>query len=571
MCGIYGSIDQNGQAGKVVFAGLKSIEYRGYDSWGISYFFEDGLQESKDVGFLPGELTLPKSKIAIGHTRWATHGGVTRANAHPHFDCLNLISVVHNGIVENAAELITQLHDQHLFKSQTDTEVIAHLIEEEMMNNKLNLAHAVEVVFGKLKGANAILVSDGYSVVAARNGSSLVVGKTKTGYVVSSDPMSLLTYTNQLHVLADNEIVLLNEETTSVEFETVNWKQGASELGEHAFYMIKEISEQPDALQKLLVNTDQISNAANLILQAKNIFMLGCGSAYYAGLAGESILSKYSNLLCHTYAASEFESKLKHVTPADLIVAISQSGETIDLLDPIRNAQKSGISVLGITNRFGSALFREVPDKIMLDAGEEKAVVATKSFTNMVASFILLAFELSSKPAEGHQIINDNITEIIDVIGRSAEIARLAKSIAHCPHIFVLGKDLLHPIALEIALKIKESTYLHAEGFQGGELKHGVLALIEEGVPVIVLTPSDSQKTSIMSNIAEVKARGARVLGIGPENNKLYDDYFSIKPVGADAMLAKAVFGQMLSYYISLERGLNPDKPRNLAKSVTTK
>lgn len=566
MCGIYGAVERTGCAPSLVFSGLKDLEYRGYDSWGVAHTLNNSLTVVKDVGFLPQHIELPLSTIAIGHTRWATNGGVNRENAHPHSDCLGSIMLVHNGIVENADELKDGL-SSHSFRSQTDSEVIAHLIEEEKSRHPL--AEAVKRVFKRLTGSNALLVTDGVELAAIQKGSSLVIGKTEEGFIISSDANTLLQHTQNLHFLKESELVIVGKSEPPIPFTLVDWKYQGSSLEQFPHFMLKEILETPSALDRLLRDNDQVKDAAKFLDEGRNIFLLGCGSAYYAALTGDCLLSGVSNRLAYCYPASEFTHRQHCLGRDDVTVAVSQSGETIDLLEQVREVQRKDIRTLAVLNTFGSALYREVPTRIMLNAGVEKAVVATKSFTNMLAIFILMAHQIAGNLKQGREIIEKSRDAVWDIFDKQQNIQEIAQTLARKNHLFILGRGLSYPLARETALKVKESSYLHAEGFSGGELKHGVLALIEEKSPVIAFT-GDSEK-DILTNVSEVKARGGYTVGVGTERSTLFDRFYSLPPTGASEIIPKAVFGQLLGYYLALARGLNPDKPRNLAKSVTVK
>lgn len=568
MCGIYGSIERANHAPNIVFAGLKDIEYRGYDSWGVAYFNGEGFNFVKDIGFLPQSLELPYSNIALGHTRWATNGGVSINNAHPHTDCTRSLALAHNGVVENA-NILKDTLVSHRFISQTDTEIIAHLIEEERA--RLPFSEAVKTVFNKLEGLNAILTSDGKEVVAIKNGSSLIVGKTDSGFLVSSDTNSLLPHTNQLYFLEDREPVVIGNNPINLSFISIPWKYQSADLGNFSHYMLKEIYQVPESLDNLLQVPKQIKDASEIIQDTRNVFLIGCGSSNYANLAGEYLFSKFGRRLTFCCVASEFSSKQPYLTTDDLVISVSQSGETIDLLEQVRLSKTRETKQLAIQNSYGSALYREVLNKVMLNAGAEKAVLATKSFASMLGVYILLANQLGGNYPQGEQIILKSIEASQKVLDNKIEIQQIAKELSKSEHIFTLGRSLSYPIALETALKIKEGSYIHAEGFQGGELKHGVLALIEKDMPVLVFTSSNEEKQNILTNASEVKARDAKVFGIGEEKSILFNKYFSILPTGADSIIPKAVFSQLLSYYLALEKGLNPDKPRHLAKSVTVK
>lgn len=567
MCGIYGAIEHGGNAAAVVFAGLKDLEYRGYDSWGLAYTQNGTLTIKKDVGLLPSGLDLPLATLALGHTRWATNGKVTRENAHPHADCHQSLALVHNGIVENVVQFKNELSD-HQFTSETDSEVVAHLIEAE--RNSYPFSEAVRRVFARLQGSNALLVSDGKALMAIKDGSSLVVGRTSSGFVVSSDANTLLPYTRELYFPQDKELVAL-EDGLDVNFIPVRWVYQSASLNEHPHFMIKEICEEPLALERLLKDPQQIREAAKIFENSQSIFLLGCGSAYYAGLCADYLLSTYGKRLAYCCSASEFATKQALLSSQDLIVGISQSGETIDLLEEIRHSKKKGVNQLAVVNAFGSALYREVPSRIMLKAGVEKAVVATKSFINMVGAFILLSSYLGRDFKKGEEIIKKSIEGVQRVLEHQEEIKELSRDLAGRGHLFILGRGMSLPISLETALKIKEAACLPAEAFSGGELKHGVLALVEEGVPIIAFTSEGTQGQDILCNISEAKARGAEIIGVGSTFDHSFDHYFPIPETGADSIIPKATFGQLLGYHLALRRGYNPDKPRNLAKSVTVK
>lgn len=566
MCGIYGAVERSGCASSLVFSGLKDLEYRGYDSWGIVHAQNSYLTVVKEVGFLPPHIELPPSTVAIGHTRWATNGGVNRENAHPHSDCQGSIALVHNGIVENVSDLKESLSG-HIFRSQTDSEVIAHLIEEEKF--RYPLTEAVRRVFERLTGANALLVTNGIELAAIQKGSSLVIGKTEGGFVISSDANALLPHTQNLHFLKDSELVILGKSEPSISFTLVDWKYQGSSLEQSPHFMLKEILETPSALDHLLEDDDQIRAAAKFLDQRRNIFLLGCGSAYYASLAGDYLLSGVSNRLAYCYPASEFFHRQHCLSQEDVVVAVSQSGETIDLLEQVRESQRSKIPTLAVLNTFGSALYREVPTKIMLNAGIEKAVVATKSFTNMLAVFILMAHQIAGNFKQGKEIILKSRDAVYDIFDKQQTIQEITQTLSLKNHLFILGRGLSYPLALEAALKIKEASYLHAEGFSGGELKHGVLALVEEDMPVVAFTGTSEE--DILTNVSEVKARGGCAIGVGILGSTLFDKFYALPPIGDSEIIPKAVFGQLLGYYLALARGTNPDKPRNLAKSVTVK
>ena len=580
MCGILGIIGDYSDAPSKVFSGLKDIEYRGYDSWGIAFTDGAKFKVIKKTGFLPSSFHLPPSKLSLGHTRWATHGGVTVENAHPHTDCTGSIVLVHNGIVENYLELKKNLKS-HKFISETDSEVIAHLIEEEYKKEP-DFKKTVKAVFNKLKGLNAIVVSDGKEIIAAKTGSPLVIGQSKEGFLIASDPNALLPHTNKLLFLEDNQIVSLNKkiklQSTSSpgglikpEWKTVDWKHTNSDIENYPHFMLKEINQQSEVLKKVVENIKEINAVADLIKKSGDSYLIGCGSAAYACIAGTYLFSKYAKSHVNFAAGSEFTFSQEFLNNKSLLIAVSQSGESIDVIEPVISARSRGAKIVSLVNVLGSTLFRISDKPVLLNAGVEKGVASTKAFISMVAHLILLSHCMVGRQNEAKKIILDSSKEIKRIIKKTLEIKKLAGKIKKNKNIYILGRGLNYPIALESALKIKEISYIHAEGFAGGELKHGVIALIEKNIPVIVYVPEDETKGSILANAIEVKARGAYVIGVAAKNNPIFDFHFEIKNVGAGSILPSVVFAQLLSYYLSTALGLNPDKPRNLAKSVVVR
>ncbi|OGE25218.1 glutamine--fructose-6-phosphate transaminase (isomerizing) [Candidatus Daviesbacteria bacterium RIFCSPHIGHO2_02_FULL_39_12] len=578
MCGIFGVVGTKDNASKLVFAGLKDIEYRGYDSWGISFFTDNRFKTLKKIGFLPKSLNLVSSTLSIGHTRWATHGGVTDENAHPHMDCTNKLTLVHNGIFENYLELKNTLKN-HKFKSQTDTEVIIHLIEEQLKSQPL--AEAVATVFNKLQGLNAVVVSDGKDIVACKIGSPLVVGRTKNGFIIASDPNAILQHTSELIFLEDGQQVILNSSLelfdlkTSAEikpqFTKVKWEYAGENLKDFPHFMLKEIYEQPQVLYNQIQNLENIENIAQEIKKAFGTYFIGCGSAGYACILGEYLFSQITKKHVNFALGSEFNYTEHFLTDKSLLIAISQSGETIDIVEPVSSAMKKGVKVVALTNTLGSTLYRMSDIKMMLQAGPEKAVASTKALLAMIANILLLSFAVAGKLKEGVDVIEKSVKEIESILQKKDLIQKLAIKIHKVRHIYVLGRGLSYPVALESALKIKEVSYIHAEGLAGGELKHGPIALIEKGTPVIVYVPDDETKGAILANAMEVKARGAYIIGVAAENNQLYDYFFQVSDCRASSVLPNIVFAQFLGYFLATKLGYNPDKPRNLAKSVTVK
>src|SRR3989338_4060285 len=539
MCGIFGVVGTKDNASKLVFAGLKDIEYRGYDSWGISFFTDNRFKTLKKIGFLPKSLNLVSSTLSIGHTRWATHGGVTDENAHPHMDCTNKLTLVHNGIFENYLELKNTLKN-HKFKSQTDTEVIIHLIEEQLKGQPL--AEAVATVFNKLQGLNAVVVYDGKDIVACKIGSPLVVGRTKNGFIIASDPNAILQHTSEIFFLEDGQQVILNSSLelfdlkTSAEikpqFTKVKWEYAGENLKDFPHFMLKEIYEQPQVLYNQIQNLENIENIAQEIKKAFGTYFIGCGSAGYACILGEYLFSQITKKHVNFALGSEFNYTEHFLTDKSLLIAISQSGETIDIVEPVSSAMKKGVKVVALTNTLGSTLYRMSDIKMMLQAGPEKAVASTKALLAMIANILLLSFAVAGKLKEGVDVIEKSVKEIESILQKKDLIQKLAIKIHKVRHIYVLGRGLSYPVALESALKIKEVSYIHAEGLAGGELKHGPIALIETGTPCIIIAPMDETHSDVLSGAMELKARGGLIIGLSSKANAIFDIYLPVPDCG---------------------------------------
>ncbi|OGY32569.1 MAG: glutamine--fructose-6-phosphate aminotransferase [Candidatus Woykebacteria bacterium RIFCSPLOWO2_01_FULL_41_12] len=584
MCGIFGCIGDEKDTARITLSGLKKLEYRGYDSWGLAWEQEKKLKVKKQTGKLPTVVKLPNTTSIIGHTRWATHGGVTKLNAHPHLSCDSQIAVIHNGIVENFQHLKKQLKKKrHLFKSETDTEVIAHLIEEEVKTKNLN--QAVMVAFKKLRGLNAIVVLSKGQIVAAKKGSPLVLGFGKQKYFVASDPSALVANTNRAVFLEDDQVAMLDQKG----FQIFNSKSGAkvtpkvqilewvieeAKLGKFRHFMLKEIFEQPQVIGNISRNyKEQVEDLAGMIKKARGTFFIGCGTASYAALAGQYLLSRIADLHVNFSIGSEFNYLEHYLNNNSLVIAISQSGETIDVVEPVQNAKKKGAKVVALTNVLGSTLYRLADHKILLGAGPEVAVAATKSFIAMVSLLIYLAYQVSGRGEEARVLLTKaekNISLMLkdDYINR---VKRLAKKIYLKEHLYVIGRGLSYATALEATLKLKEVPYIHSEGFAGGELKHGVIALVEKGTPTIVFAPNDETHEAIISNAIEVKARGGYIIGVGSKYNDVFDYFLPTLDVKDASIVTNVVPAQLLAYFTALNKGLGPDKPRNLAKSVTVR
>lgn len=591
MCGIFAIVnDKSNAAAQTVLDGLKKLEYRGYDSWGIAIKSNklSTLIVEKHIGKIgEAKTSLPNGKIAIGHTRWATHGGVTDFNAHPHLDCRNKIAVIHNGIVENYLDFKERLIKKgHKFLSQTDTEVIAHLIEEKL--NLTSIEKAVFEVFNQLVGSNAIGVIDieTETIVACRNGSPLVIGADEEHrqYFLGSDVPAFLKYTNKVHFLNDGEGVILSkkgirlydlkaEKVKKLELQKIDWRVEDAEKNGYPHFLLKEIMEQKETIAKTAsLNEKEIKIIADFIKKGCKIILTGCGTASYCALAGKYYLAK-AGFESQFYGSYEFLPFSRFVDEKTLIIAISQSGETADTLIAVKEAKKNKAKIISIVNSRGSTLERLSDIVLPVGAGPEIAVVSTKAFTSQLATLYLISQAVKNNLEEGKIKIKNMKTALDNWLDATLtkKIIKLAKSLIDEEHIFLIGKHLNYPATLEFALKLKESSYIHAEPFAAGELKHGVITLIQKNTPCFVLASNDEFKGEILSSSAELKARGGRIIGIAPFKSSEFDDVINTPDLGELTIFTNIVVGQLLGYYLGIGRGADPDKPRNLAKSVTVK
>lgn len=592
MCGIFGYTGERPNAAELVLSGLKRLEYRGYDSWGIAVADGGHVAVDKRVGKIGDAATvLPLSHMALGHTRWATHGSVTDENAHPQLDCGGRLAVVHNGIVSNEAQLRRALSRAgHRLRSQTDTELIAHLIEdliEQIPDGPERLVHATIAAFRKLRGLNAITVLDVRrgEMVAAKSGSPLCVGYAESGFLLASDHAALVDHTRRVSFVRDGQAVLLSRagarlfdmnsgHEVSAEITEVQWKPINVERGPHPDYMTKEILEQPGALRDLAERAPgYVRELSARIEHAQDVYLIGCGSSGHAAQAAEYLFAKVAGRRVHFVTGSEFSFLYPFLGSRSLLIALSQSGETIDVLDAVRAAHERGASVVAITNVEGSTLWRSADFTVPLGVGPERCVLATKSLSAQLAVLMLTAHAMNRQLDSARSSLcraADDIERLLAAPSR-AEIQAIAQSIAAREHLFVLGRGPSHPLALETALKIKEVSYVHAEGFAGGELKHGVMALIEPGTPCIVLAPQDDTQADSVANAMQLKARGGLVIGIAPETQSAFDHHIRVNDVGPATLISSTVPAQLLGYELARLRGHDPDMPRNLAKSVTVK
>lgn len=586
MCGIIG-YKGNRNANEVVINGLKRLEYRGYDSFGIASK-NSTLEIFKKVGkignFTINDLKLKKSKIALGHTRWATHGNVTETNAHPQLSQDNKIAVVHNGIVENYQELKKILIKQGLkFKSQTDTEVISQYIYF-FMKKGLSFEEATKKTLKQLEGSFAIVTihQDYNTIIGARRGSPLVLGIGKDEFFIASDVPAFLEYTKDVIYLDDNEIVVIdkkynifdlkNNTIVNKKINKINWTLEQAKKENYPHYMLKEIIEQKYTVKKSIEQDPKLINRIiKMIKQAYGVFFVGCGTSYHACISSSYTFAHIAKKHVNVTLASEFRNYENFLTDKTLIIAVSQSGETADLLDAVKVAKKHNCKIISICNVMGSTLTRLANENIMMNSGPEICVLSTKTYTAQLAILLLLAYGVADRIEKAKELINQASEIIKNIIDDNlVRLKELANKLKDNKSFFLIGRDLAYPSALEGALKIKEVSYIHAEGFAGGELKHGTIALIEKNIPVIALVTKWT-KQLILSNAMEVKSRGAFIIGINEEENELYDYFIKTPELGNANPIVMIIPIQILAYYLAIARNLDPDKPRNLAKSVTVK
>ncbi|TEB14589.1 Glutamine--fructose-6-phosphate aminotransferase (isomerizing) [Pelotomaculum sp. FP] len=607
MCGIVGYIGPK-EAVSVLVDGLEKLEYRGYDSAGVAIPGEENLEILKKVGklaVLKDKLNCEEhcANVGIGHTRWATHGRPSDTNAHPHTDCTGQFAVVHNGIIENYLSLREWLESEgHVFRSQTDTEVLPHLIEHFYDGD---LLEAVLASVSKLVGSYAMAVvssKEPDKLVAVRQDSPLVVGLGEGEYFLASDIPALLKHTRLTYILNDGEVAVLEKGGVKVMdldrkeirksiFE-VKWAAEQAEKGGYDHFMLKEIHEQPKALRDTLsgrieadnsrVNLEEVTITPEEIKGLKKIFITACGTAYHAGLVGKYIIEKLVRLPVEVDIASEFRYRQPIIEPGTLVVIISQSGETADTLAALREAKRQGARIVAVTNVVGSSVAREADDVIYTWAGPEIAVASTKAYTTQLVSMYLLALHLAGLRGT---LAPEKISELLaemktldektqEILNDSQVIRDFAREIANSDDLFYLGRGLDYSVAMEGSLKLKEISYIHAEAYAAGELKHGTLALIEEDTPVVALVTQETLFEKMVSNIQEVNARGAAVLTLAMEGLKEVEKV-SRKVVYIPrthevlAPILTVVPLQLLAYHTAVARNCDVDKPRNLAKSVT--
>ena len=606
MCGIVGYIG-NRKAAPILLDGLKRLEYRGYDSAGIAVVFNNRLECIKRKGKVSDLESALEQKdlegsLGIGHNRWATHGAPSEKNAHPHFDCSGRIAVVHNGIIENYAEIRRSLENAgHIFKSETDTEVLAHLIEKYYHEN---LAEAVRLALRNVRGTYglAVIASDQPNlIVAARYGSPLILGIGNEEYFLASDVSAILPYTDRVIYLSDGELLriskqgfstlTLDNKTVGKEIEVLDSDVTNIEKGVFPHFMLKEIYEQPQVVRNCLAGRLIMGEGTahlgglNLtdaeIRMTERVVFVACGTASYAGMVGKFFFEEIAGIPAEVCLASEFRYNKLLFPPQTIVFVISQSGETADTIAAMREAKKKGLKVLGVVNVIGSTIARETDGGIFIYAGPEISVASTKAFMGQITALALIALKFGRlhklSLSEG-KIIAQGLfkipSKIEEILNKVEEIKNIAEKYKDYQNFLYLGRKASFPIALEGALKLKEISYVHAEGYAGGEMKHGPIALIDENFPAVFVAPKDDVYEKIISNMEEIKARKGKIIAIATSGDeeilKHADDVIFVPQI--EHILSPfltVVPLQLFAYFVAIARGCDVDKPRNLAKSVT--
>jgi glucosamine--fructose-6-phosphate aminotransferase (isomerizing) len=611
MCGIVGYVGTR-DAVPVILEGLRRLEYRGYDSAGVAVVNDGDLLRRRSVGKLCNlEESLKAEPLTgafgLGHTRWATHGRPSEENAHPHQDCTGSIVVVHNGIIENYLPLKTRLTAAgHRFVTETDTEVVAHLVESHYEGS---LEAAVRQTLSELQGIYALVLmhrDEPQRLVAARMGPPLVVGLGKGEHFLASDIPALLPYTRDFVFLNDGDVVTVTPESMSLtdgqgaaverKPQRISWDAVQAEKGGYRHFMLKEIHEQPEAvrdtllgrigLEEGIVHLEELGPAAEKLRRARRVTLLACGTSWHAALVGKFILEQVSKVPAEVDYASEFRYRTPIVDPETLTVGISQSGETADTLAAFREAKRLGALPIAICNVQGSMITREAEGTLLTHAGPEIGVASTKAFTSQIVALALLALHLGrlreTLSVDECRSLLESLARVPQLMERalmaSARLDQLSRSVASARDFLYLGRGINYPIALEGALKMKEISYIHAEGYPAGEMKHGPIALIDETMPVVALCPQGRTYDKMLSNIQEVKARGGRVIAVVAEGDKQVreildpgsDLIFDVPPVDEVwSPLLMVIPLQLLAYHTAVRAGRDVDQPRNLAKSVT--
>ncbi len=606
MCGIIGYVG-NRQAAPLILSGLRKLEYRGYDSAGMAVLNNGKIISEKRAGKLlelekaTDEGTLLQGKIGIGHTRWATHGAPTEQNAHPHFSADGKFAVVHNGIIENYLELRQQLEaDGVQFVSETDTEVVPQLLQKYYNGD---MFQTVSRVVGMLRGAYALGIVSAYDaehIYAVRKGAPLIVGLGEGDHFIASDIPAILSRTRNIYLLDEGEFAVLSKETVEItdadrhpvqkEVFEVDWDADAAKKDGYEYYMLKEIMEQPRAVSDTIrprlhdgeVLLNELSLTEEYYKNINKIFIVACGSAYHVGMVGKYVMEELARVPVEVDIASEFRYRNPIIKKGDLVIIISQSGETLDTLEALREAKKQGAHILSVVNVKGSSVARESDDVLYTHAGPEIAVATTKAYSTQMQILFLLGLHLAkirgeisaseqAKYVEELRCLPDKIKGFLKDV---SPLEKMAKAYKNARNVFFIGRGVDYAIALEGSLKLKEISYIHSEAYAAGELKHGTISLIEEGTPVVALATREKLFEKTLSNIKEVKSRGAKVIAVVQEGHTAVEQeadavIYIPKTLEVFAGALEVIPLQVLAYFISYHKGLDVDKPRNLAKSVT--
>ena len=585
MCSIIGYLGEN-SAAPVIVKGLKRMEYRGYDSVGVAIFSGNQILIRKGVGKVAEvnntvKLDALSGTVGIGHTRWATHGGVTETNAHPHPSSSGEVAIVHNGIIENYLELKKELQQKgYTFKSETDSEIIANLLQYNFDQTK-DIKKSMMQTVSKLKGNYAfVAVFENGTLTAARFHEPLIIGVGKDGYFISSDVLGFVEHTDEVIYPDNHEFVIINSEGIQMfnyegnpvqhQITKVSKELADAYKGDYAHFTLKEISEQPLTILKAGDSTKlELDLVTEFVKHAKNLYITGSGTSYNAALVAKHLFSKYAKIKIEPLISSEVQFSSNLFDHQSILIAISQSGESADVLEAVNIAKKEGAKIISIVNITTSSLVHASSISIGLNCGPEIGVAATKSFTSQLAILYKITERLGGFSVLDLDIVSKYITTILS---DHSKIQNVAKKLKDVSDIYVLGRGVHYPIASEAALKLKELTYVHAEGIPGGELKHGPLALMDSSVYVIIINPNDSTYVDTLASAHEIKARGAKIIGISDEPNDVYDYWIEIPSVSEILFpLIEIIPIQLLAYYSALEKDTDPDYPRNLAKSVTVK
>ena len=585
MCSIIGYLGEN-SAAPVIVKGLKRMEYRGYDSVGVATFSGNQILVRKGVGKVAEvnntvKLDALSGTVGIGHTRWATHGGVTETNAHPHPSSSGEVAIVHNGIIENYLELKKELQQKgYTFKSETDSEIIANLLQYNFDQTK-DIKKSMMQTVSKLRGNYAFAaVFENGILTAARFHEPLIIGVGKDGYFISSDVLGFVEHTDEVIYPDNREFVIINSEGIQMfnyegnpvqhQITKVSKELADAYKGDYAHFTLKEISEQPLTILKAGDSTKrELDLVTEFVRHAKNLYITGSGTSYNAALVAKHLFSKYAKIKIEPLISSEVQFSSNLFDHQSILIAVSQSGESADVLEAVNIAKKEGAKIISIVNITTSSLVHASSISIGLNCGPEIGVAATKSFTSQLAILYKITERLGGFSVLDLDIVSKHITTILS---DHSKIQNVAKKLKDVSDIYVLGRGVHYPIASEAALKLKELTYVHAEGIPGGELKHGPLALMDSNVYVIIINPNDSTYVDTLASAHEIKARGAKIIGISDKPNDVYDYWVEIPSVSEILFpLIEIIPIQLLAYYSALEKDTDPDYPRNLAKSVTVK